>query len=60
MARLPVEPPLAAILIAGGELHCAHEATDVVALMSTDKVFISPVNKYVAHNLDGPFEAAPS
>lgn len=58
MARLPVEPPLSAILIAGGELHCANEAADVVALMSTDKVFIAPVNKYVALNLDGPCDAA--
>lgn len=47
MACFPVEPPLAAILLAGGELHCADEAADVVALISSDRVFISPVNKCV-------------
>lgn len=45
MARLPVEPPLAAILLAGVELKCTQEAANVVSLISSDRVFISPANK---------------
>eukprot|EP00892_Ulva_mutabilis_P000226 jgi/Ulvmu1/10203/UM060_0003.1 len=45
MAHLPLGPPLAAILLAGGELNCVQQAVDVVSLMSTDRVFITPANK---------------
>lgn len=47
MAHLPIEPPLAAILLAGAELHCPEEAADVVSLISTDRVFVSPANRCV-------------
>lgn len=45
MARFPVEPQLAAILLAAGELQCALDAAELVALMSTDRGFLVPGNR---------------
>ncbi|KAK9838275.1 hypothetical protein WJX81_001973 [Elliptochloris bilobata] len=42
MARLPVDPAFAKVLLAGAETCCAEEALTVVAMVSTDPVFTNP------------------
>jgi HrpA-like RNA helicase len=42
MARLPLEPPLAAALLAAGGLGCAGDAAAVAAMLSVDRVFVTP------------------
>lgn len=45
MARLPVDPPLAATLLAAVELQCASDAVAVVALLSSERVFQNPSSR---------------
>lgn len=42
MAKLPVGPMYAKVLLAAGPLGCAAEAAAVVAMTSSDNVFVSP------------------
>ena len=42
MAKLPVDPMYAKVLLAAGPLDCAAEAVAVVAMTSTDNVFVTP------------------
>lgn len=42
MARLPVDPMFAKVLLASGALGCSVEAMQVVGLVSSDSVFYSP------------------
>lgn len=46
MARLPVDPPLAAALLAAAELQCASDAVAVVALLSSDRVILTPASRF--------------
>lgn len=43
MARLPVEPMYAKVLLAAAAMACTAEALAVVAMVSTDPVFYTPV-----------------
>ena len=45
MARFPLEPRLAKILIRSGELNCCEEMLTVVALMSVDSITFTPHSK---------------
>jgi HrpA-like RNA helicase len=45
MARLPVDPPFAATLLAAAELQCASDAVAVVALLSSDRVMLTPSSR---------------
>jgi len=42
MARLPVDPMFAKVLLMSGEMGCCREALGVVAMVSTDNVFFTP------------------
>jgi HrpA-like RNA helicase len=45
MARLPVDPPLAASLLAAAESNCASDAVAVVSLLSSDRVILTPSSR---------------
>ena len=47
MARLPVEPPLAATILAAADMKCARDAVAVVALLSSDRVLRTPPSRCV-------------
>jgi len=42
MARLPVDPMYGKVLLAADEMGCVREAVRVVAMVSTDSVFVTP------------------
>ena len=59
MAKLPVDPMLAKVLLAAGALGCAAEAAAVVAMTSTDNVFVTPAcvrSGPGAHEVLGPLK----
>ena len=41
MSRLPLDPPLAALLLASARFECTCEALAVVSMLSTDRVFVT-------------------
>ena len=45
MARLPVDPMYGKVLLASAEMGCAEEALAVVAMVSSDMVFVTPREK---------------
>ena len=42
LARLPVDPMHGKVLLVSGEMGCSKEALAVVAMISTDTIFITP------------------
>ena len=45
MAHLPVDPMFGKVLLASAEMGCAEEALAVVAMVSSDMVFVTPREK---------------
>ena len=45
MARLPLDPPLASILLAAAARGCAADAVALVSMLSTDRIFVTPTSK---------------
>lgn len=42
MARLPLEPPLAAALLAAVDLRCVRDCVAAVSMVSADRVLVTP------------------
>ncbi len=42
MSDLPVDPPLASLLLRSESLHCTGDMIDIVAMQGADKIFVNP------------------
>ncbi len=42
LARLPVDPLYAKVLLVSGDMKCAEEALAIVAMVSSDTIFFTP------------------